>query len=1029
MLKYPHITEERIAQFIRNELEPKLMTAYSDLRLEFCADSCAKQPPKNEEFICVGKGFRWGFPYQRAWFRATGMIPKSWAGKNVVAQIEIGTEGNVWRGNTIVGGIDRAHPYFRVTENAKGGEKVELYIRAYGRNPNVRVHGKASSEWEEGNFEIGETRLCVFDSELWQFYLDCRFAYLLMKTFPEEDVARAYLRWGLNEAINAYDSEKRENLSFARKAVKEAMSQKRVDRYHKLTPVGHAHLDTAWLWPLEITKEKMAHTTAIQLSLMEQHPDYVFVHSQAEQYQWLEEEYPKLFERVKDKVAGGQWEPLGSTWVEPDTNIPSGESLVRQILYGKRYFLQKFNVDTKDLWLPDCFGYSGALPQILVKSGIEFFVTQKLSWNQFNPFPHTNFWWQGIDGSRVRAHLPPADTYTGNAEPQQLLRHIQKNKDFPACGLGLYIFGHGDGGGGPTEEMIEFLKRASRAPGMPQIEWRKASEFYEEAKSKCQNLPVWVGELYFELHRGTYTTQAKTKRNNRFAEIMLRDAELLACFDPEYPISYPSEELTTLWKKVLLNQFHDILPGSSVREVYEQSEKDYEEVFQKGESIIENSLRKISAEFDTSHCTKPVALFQLSSCVTEARMLPPKGLIPHSIVCENQALPVQLIEEFGEKYLIFPLPEAAMNAVALADLSTDSPTVLPRFNIRPKRIENEFWTVRFDQHGNITSVVSVEDGTEYIAPGALANVFQLFEDKPLGWSAWDVDAFALETCKDLLRSDRVEIVETGPVRVAIEIEKRFGNSRLVQRISLGPTPGIRFDTWVDWHEEEKMLKVAFPVNIHSNRASFEVQFGHIERPTHRNTSWDIARFEVCCQKWFDISEGDQGVALLNDCKYGCDVLDNVLRLTLLRAPKAPDPEADMGEHRFTYVLLPHFGTLPWSGVVQAAYALNSKLRYCFLEKKTGTKTAQERFLSCDDRNVVIESVKKAEDSANLIVRMYECHNARGRAELRCSKQLRAAYLCDLMENDLEELDVSDNAVVFDYKPFEIITVKLVLGKK
>jgi alpha-mannosidase len=427
---------------------------------------------------------------------------------------------------------------------------------------------------------------------------------------------------------------------------------------------------------------------------------------------------------------------------------------------------------------------------------------------------------------------------------------------------------------------------------------------------------------------------------------------------------------------------------------------------------------------DAEGFSKPIALFQFADVQTEGRIPAPTGRQVQSIHCCGQSSPVQTIVEDGEKWLAFRIPEAALGAVAVADLRTTPFEGKQTLKAKTRRIENESLSVRFDQHGNISSIVSLEDGSEYFEPGTLANMFHLFDDRPTFWDAWDVDAFALETQRDLVHSDRFEITEHGPVRVAAVMEKRFGKSSIVQTISLGPTPGIRFDTVVDWREDEKMLKVAFPLNINAQRATFEIQFGNVERPTHRNTSWDMAKFEVCAQKWVDVSEGDQGVALINDGKYGHDVLGNVLRMTLLRSPKAPDPTADMGKHKFSYLLLPHFGSYNWAQVVQAAYAFNAPLHWKLQPSTSGAGDCTQRFVSCEDRNIVIESVKRAEDSNDLIVRMYECHNARGRAELTCSRKVKAAMLCDLMENDVAEMDRTESGAMFDYRPFEIITVRL-----
>ncbi len=572
---------------------------------------------------------------------------------------------------------------------------------------------------------------------------------------------------------------------------------------------------------------------------------------------------------------------------------------------------------------------------------------------------------------------------------------------------------------------MEFLRRARVAPCLPDLSpRRRALDFFREAKEKSRDLQVWVGELYLECHRGTYTSQAANKRDNRHCEFLLRDAEALACFRDDFPKGYPHAELEAAWKLVLLNQFHDILPGSSVKEVYEDSAVDYAEVKRAAQKIITESLQRIGGKLDTSRMERPYALFQNATLPMLTEIPWSEAAVPAGVECCDEWLPVQLVEGHGERRLVLPTPQCALGTVAAVDLTSEAPA--PRYRLRAgsRKLENHELAVRFDANGNITSVQSLEDGSEFILPGKLANVFQLFEDKPLFWSAWDIDPYSHETATDLVRCERFEVVEKGPVRCAVEIERRFGQSRIVQRISMGPYPGIWFETEVDWHEEDKMLKVAFPVNVNAARATHEIQFGSVERPTHINTSWDQAKFEVCAQKWVDLSEGDQGVALLNESKYGHDVRGNLMRLTLLRAPKAPDPTCDMGRHRFTYVLLPHFGPHNYAGVVQAAYSLNAPTRSAKLQRTAGEPGVLPEFVSCEDRNVVVETVKKAEKGNAMVVRLYECHNSRGRAELSCARRPTSVWLCDLEENPLEELEIQDGVVGFDYRPFEIITLLL-----
>lgn len=1036
MLKHPDLTTRRISQFIKNELYENLLGEAAPLKIEFCGephhDQAAAMKGKWEP---IERGYRYGPAYRTVWFRLTGTVPENLAGKEIGLVAEVGGERTVWRDNSPWRGLDEPHhvmPFSSALPEAttfaqacKTGEKVEIYLQAYTRNPQTRVHGKEPPR-DELVETVGRVDLMAIDRELTDLYYDCDFVNNLLGGLPDTDPSYATILRALNDVCNTYSRTSRDTIQRCRKILRDALGSLNGEIKHTITPVGHAHLDTAWLWPLHITMKKMAHTTATQLQLLEQYPEYIFAHSQASQYEWLEKQYPLLFDRVKQAIKAGKWEVVGSMWVEADCNLTGAESLVRQFLYGRRYFKDKLGVTTDDMWLPDVFGYAAALPQILDKFGIKYFLTQKISWNQFNKFPHHTFWWQGIDGTRVWTHFPPADTYNADCTPQEILKSVKNYRDHARSDQSLYLFGFGDGGGGPTEKHLEFLRRARVAPNLPDVATsRKALDFFRDARARSRDLATWTGELYLEYHRGTYTSQAANKKGNRVSEFLLRDAELLSCFTNDFPAAYPSQELEEAWKLVLLNQFHDIIPGSSVREVYEDSDRDYAKIAAIGERIVTDALTKIGSNFDTSGMGRPVAIFHNSTVSCQGEIPWGSEPAPASLSAADESLPVQLVEDFGERKLIFPSPQASLGGVVVADLS-DSPPAGRKFRHRVsgRRIENDELAVRFDSHGNITSIESLEDGSEFIEPGKLANVFQLFEDKPLFWSAWDVDVFAFETGKDLVKSESFEIVERGPVRTAAKVVKRFGKSTITQKISLGCTPGIRFDTEIDWHEEDKMLKVAFPLNINSSRATYEIQFGSVERPTHVNTSWDVARFEVCAQKWVDMSEGDLGVALLNDCKYGHDVRGNVMRLSLLRAPKAPDPLCDMGRHRFSYVLLPHFGPHNYAGVVQAAYALNAPVRWAWLEQGNGQVGALPPFVACEDRNIVIETVKKAEDSNDIVVRLYECHNSRGSAELSCVRQPKAAYLCDLEENVVADLDVHDGMVLFDYRPFEILTIKL-----
>ncbi|MEX2244927.1 MAG: glycoside hydrolase family 38 C-terminal domain-containing protein [Fimbriimonadaceae bacterium] len=1033
MLKHPKTTFDRARQFVERELLEKLVSDSAALVTQFCLGEFPNEVTARKEGAWkeAHPGFKWGPAYREGWYRVTGKVPTAWKGREIAIAYGEPTvrqekrdmvEGTVWSGGRQVGGLDHGHCAFRLP-TAEGGEKLDLLVQTYAHNAETRVHGTEPPRSKKPEAFRGFF-LVALDADLWPLYFDCEFAVSLCESQEEDSQPYHALLRGLNDVCNTYDRERPATISACRKALRDAMAEVPGSIGHTITPVGHAHLDTAWLWPLSVTRLKMAHTTAVQLDLIERFPEHVFAHSQASQYEWLEQQHPDLLERVKRAVKSGQWEVVGSMWVEADCNLTGGESLVRQFLYGRRYFREQFGVTTEDMWLPDVFGYSAAIPQILAGFGITSFMTQKLSWNQYNKIPHDTFWWKGIDSTSVWTHFLPAHTYCSTCTPSHLLESVKNYKDHGRCDRSLYVFGFGDGGGGPTEFHIERLRRARTASGMPTIERKKtALDFFRTAQQESRDLMTWSGELYFELHRGTYTSQAANKRGNRECEFLLRDAEWLACFSDGFPKAYPARELEALWKTVLLNQFHDIIPGSSVREVYEESARDYARVRKDVGAIIDAQLERFASQFDTSEMERPVALFHNSSVPSQAE-LPWEGRAPKSIEVEGERYPVQAVEAFGERKIVFKTPEGALGAVVVGDLSRNAPTVQPRVKAGPRKIENGEFAVRFDANGNITSVRSLDDDpVEFVAHGALANVLQVFDDHPLFWDAWDVEAYNLETVQELTKCESFELVEEGPVRAAVEVVRKFGSSTFRQRISVGPTPGIRFDTEVDWREENRMLKVAFPVAVSSQRATYEIQFGHVERPTHSNTSWDMAQFEVCAQKWADLSEGGHGVALINDGKYGHDIKGNVMRLTLLRSPKSPDPTCDIGVHRFSYVLLPHYDQVQHSDVVAASYAFNAPVRAALVSKSKGRGARNGACVGTDTRSVVVEAVKKAEDSDRIVVRAYECHNSRGRAELLCAMPVKRAWLADMEENPVQELEVN-GAVKFEYRPFEILTVVL-----
>lgn len=802
---------------------------------------------------------------------------------------------------------------------------------------------------------------------------------------------------------------------------------------------GHAHIDVAWLWTLGQTRRKAGRTFSNVLRLMEQFPEFTFTQSQPQLYQYTLETYPEIFTQIKQRVEEGRWELIGGTWVEPDCNTIGAESLARQFLLGRAFFRKHFDTeDTPLLWLPDTFGYSWALPQLMKQAGIDYFVTHKMSWNQYNQMPEQMLWWQGLDGTRILTYFlttPEGDTYLPHATTYNALMSVEQAfgtwKNFRQKGIHnelLMAYGYGDGGGGPTREMLENMSALAQFPGAPRVRPGTAREFMDRlAEDAADKLPVWNGEFYLEYHRGTFTSQSRNKRSNRKSEFLLHDAEFLAAWaslNTDY--AYPHETFQQAWELVCLNQFHDILPGSSIGEVYADSARDYETIAQLGHSALEGAITALAHMLPSG--ADLIAINPTS--FGRARI----GLFSEALADGQQIIDgktgAALMTQAVEDGTLLELPDTAPYALAALQLGEAAAITFPNELIieeTPEGIvlENGLVRVVFNRQGEITRLWDKEAGRDVLPEGAAANVLLAFEDRPMQFDAWDIDVYYEDRTERISNIESLRIIETGPLRAGFEIRHRYRNSTIVQRVSLQRgSKQIDFDTWVDWHEQHILLKAAFPLNILSPLATFDVQWGNVQRPTHRNTSWERARFETCAHKWVDLSESNYGAALLNDCKYGHDVLDNVIRLTLLKSATSPDPHADQGEHRMTYSLLPHTGD--WrNGVVPAAYHLNNPL---IVRRTAGGKAAEQSadsFVRVDSPNAVIETVKQAQDGNGVIVRLYEDQRARGKVTLSTGFPLAAVYRCNLLEENEAQLEIDGQSVSFELTPYQIMTLRLV----
>ena len=1059
MLKHPELTLRRIESFLNETLHsvlwrnrvPMQAAVYQPepVRRNYREGVLAPERAADFAYTPIEPGFVWGPVWSDAWFRFTGEIPAEWDGKTVVARLDCGAEAIVWEGDDPVQGIDAHHGEFLLSQAAQAGADVSLTVQATGMNPSVSVHGAPDAP-SPTPFTFRRADLSLYDAELFGLYYDLKVAIGVLKELPTDTPRFGQLLYALNTAVSLCDVEDAAGIAACRKRISDHLQKPAHASAHRISAVGHSHIDAAWLWPLERTQFKCLHTFSTVLRLMERYPEFRFVCSQPALYAWVKRLSPKLYARIKDRIAEGRWEVTGSMWVEPDCNLSSGESLVRQILHGKNFFLDEFGIETHDLWLPDVFGYAASLPQILKRARIDTFMTQKMSWNQVNKFPHHTFLWQGIDGTQVLTHFLPSDTPNGDMSPRELMHSSRNFRDHDRALRSLYLFGHGDGGGGPTAEMLENARRLQNVEGMPTVTLESARDYFRKAEEESHDLSVWVGELYLELHRGTYTTQASNKRSNRAAEFALRNAEFLSVVSPTGLAAYPQESLDRLWKTVLLNQFHDILPGSSVAEVYQDSAEDYEKIAQDTGMLIDEATEALASAIDTRGVKHPVLVVSnLSHFANEVVRVPLRaGENPVTAIGpEGDAVAVQ-IETDGDlgRSALFIAKNAPLHGYAIWDLNaTTVPVDDDEDAVSASRthLENASLRVEFDAvTGLITRIFDKDNEREIlhetytVQPNGkrdlnvlnCANQLVLHADKPLDWDAWDVEIFAFERGRFVTELTSVTVIENGPVRGAIRFERIFGKSRIAQIVRL--TAGsmrLDFVTSVDWHETDTMLKAAFPVAINSSRATYEIQYGHVERPTHTNTSWDQARFEVCAQKWADLSEGNYGVALLNDGKYGHDIHGHTLRLTLLRSPQAPDPNADRGSHCFTYSLLPHNGDFREGEVVENAYALNSPPTASALPaNRPGSLPLERSFFEVDNAAVFIEAIKRAEKETAVIVRLYEVHNTRGSVTLTTTLPVKSAWYCDLMEKSLAEVPVSGGEMLLPIQPFEIVTIKLLI---
>ncbi|MET7683559.1 glycoside hydrolase family 38 C-terminal domain-containing protein [Streptomyces sp. NPDC005423] len=1002
--------EERVQRVHHQRVKPAIYAATAPLVVE--AWQAPGEPVPFAEaaaapYAPFAMDTPWGPPWGTTWFRMRAEVPAEWAGKRVEAVIDLGFTDD-WPGNqaealvhltdgTPLKAVNPLNQYVPVGNPVAGGEVIDYLVEA-ASNPDILANGFVAptpmgdilTAGDRPLYTFRRADLAVLDEEVFHLDLDLQVLRELMVELGEHDPRRHEITHALDRAMDLLDLDDVSGTAAdVRAALKPVLSRPANASAHLISGVGHAHIDSAWLWPIRETKRKTARTFSNVTSLADEYEEFVFACSQAQQYEWVRDNHPQVWARIQESVKRGQWAPVGGMWVEADGNLPGGEAVARQFVHGKRFFIEHFGVETKGVWLPDSFGYNAAYPQLAKLAGNEWFLTQKISWNQTNKFPHHTFWWEGIDGTRIFTHFPPVDTYNARFSGEEMSRAVRNYREKGGATRSLAPFGWGDGGGGPTREIMERARRLADLEGSPKVVVEHPDAFFAKAREEYPDAPVWVGELYLELHRATYTSQARTKQGNRRSEHKLREAELwattAALHTPDY--AYPYEKLDRLWKTVLLHQFHDILPGSSIAWVHREAEAEYARVAAELEELTAEAVAALGGGETTVFNTSP---YDRAEVIRTATGVPMFARVP---------------------------------ANGSAPLATD--TVPRPVTVTDRVLDNGLVRVELADDGTFASVRDLRAGREVLA--GRGNLLRLHTDLPNCWDAWDVDKHYKNRYTDLLDADSITVVDQDPLLGALRVERSFGNgSRIVQTVTVrAGSSRIDVETDLDWHEAEKFLKAAFPVDIRAPHSSAEIQFGHVQRPTHTNTTWEAARFEVSGHRWVHVAEPGYGVAVINDSTYGHDVSRTVredggttttVRLSLVRAPRIPDPGADQGRHRFTYALLPGARV---EDAVAAGYALNLPLRVA------DSAGARRPVVSVDGEGVTVEAVKLADDaSGDVVVRLYESRGGRARGVLRTGFPLADAQVTDLLERPLEAAGTDGDQVAVELRPFQILTLRL-----
>ena len=965
----------------------------------------------------ITKGKSWGKEWDSAWFCLNGHIKKEWRGKKIIADLDFSGEGLVYdpKGKEIQG-ITNASIWDQnfvrtrvlIPKTCIKNNEVEIWVETAANSLFgifVDVDPEQDNPKRHGTFDakVQTIDIGIFREDIWHLYLDVRILLGLIEKLEKDSTQRLRIINSLNKAVIAFKDDKKDANS-SRNILSAELNKRASSSELKVAAVGHAHIDTGWLWPVKETIRKCARTFTTQLDLIERYPDYVFGASMPQHYQFMKDFYPSIFKRIKAAVKKGQWELQGGMWVEADCNLISGESMVRQLLYGKIFFKKEFGVDVDNLWLPDVFGYSAALPQILKQVEIDYFLTQKISWNQFNDFPHQTFNWRGIDGTEILTHFPPENTYNSELDTKFLMPAQKTFKEKDKLNEFMSLFGVGDGGGGPKPENIELGKRLKNLEGAPKVSFDHAKNFFRRLNRKKNQLETWVGELYLELHRGTLTTHGLVKKQNRKLENKLKAVEFLwSNCDLK---SYPHNDLDEAWKKLMINQFHDIIPGSSINLVYKNTHKEYEGIHKTCDKLL-NKSASILFKKDKNSFT-----------IVNSLSYPFKGVVKIPYKYKGYQI-------ISDDKISLATQQVNKDIVCFVDLEPFSFKTFSKGQKEKSKtvnhpslvLENKYVKYEFHKDGTLKSAYDKELKLNFL--GSNGNVLSLYEDRPLNWDAWDIDFYYKDSLLETSKVERIEKVRAGVVNSSLNISYTIGNSTIKQHISLSNhSKRLDFNTSVDWKEKHKMLRVHFPTTITNEQATFDIQYGHVKRNTHKNTSWDKAKFEVVGHKYADLSNNDYGVALMNDCKYGYSIFDNTIDLNLLRSPNNPDADADIGYHEFVYSFYPHNKDLIRSNVIEESTLLNHSPIVFEGYKNLSTSST----ITYKGKGIEITAFKKSEYKNEIIIRTVETLGRNSEGNIYLDGEITETNL--LEQKNINKPKRIKEKYFLKLKPFEIKTFKI-----